>query len=203
MKKGFEIALIFLTAILKWILVDGYGLRVYFIPAAFLIWVSFIIYKATQEPNFFANAGFNQKNLKSASLLCAMLIFSLASIMGAYGKLKHFGVDQQHLLIAICIYPIWGFLQQFIVMRFVAVNLQTFNMSKPAIILITALAFGAVHIPVWPLFGATFLIGLPFTALYIKYKNLWPLGITHGVLGAFFYFYVLNEDPIAQIINSL
>ncbi|MFY0671919.1 MAG: CPBP family intramembrane metalloprotease [Bacteroidia bacterium] len=200
MKKGFEIALIFLTAILKWILVDAYGLRGYFIPTAFLIWLAFIVYNVRVEENFFINAGFNKRNLKPTSLISLILIIGFSGIMIGYGKLNHFDINTRNFTIAVCTYPIWGLLQQFIVMRFVASNLQSLNLNKAKVITITTFAFGVVHIPIWPLFAATCLIGFAFTALYIRYKNLWPLGIAHGILGAFFYFYVLNEDPIAQLL---
>ncbi|MGB0429715.1 MAG: type II CAAX prenyl endopeptidase Rce1 family protein [Bacteroidia bacterium] len=202
MNKQFEISLVFITAILKWVLVDGFQLRVIFIPIAFIIWVLFIAYKAKNETQFFKNSGFTTKSLKASSIICMTFILSFGAIMLAFAKLNHYNINNYHLVIAILLYPFWGLLQQFIVMRFVAANLKKFKLKSIVIIWVTALAFGSVHIPVWPLFAATFIIGLMFTSLYIKYKNLWPLGITHGILGAFFYFYVLNEDPIAQIISS-
>jgi len=30
--------------------------------------------------------------------------------------------------------------------------------------------------------------------LYFRYRNLWPLGVLHGWLGAFFYLWVLGRD---------
>jgi membrane protease YdiL (CAAX protease family) len=58
-----------------------------------------------------------------------------------------------------------------------------------------ALLFGIVHLPNWKLTGATTALGLAFTPIYLKHRNLWPLGFYHGVLGALFYFWVLEENP--------
>ncbi len=201
--RKIEIAAVFITAILKWILVDGLGTRALFIPLAFAIWIFIIVIKSKQEKHFFKNSGFTLQNLKKPAIICLIAMVFGIGIQLLFGHFKQIEVNQTHLLIAILLYPIWGLLQQFIVMRFVAENLKFYGKNNLQIIAITALAFGSVHIPNWPLFFATFAMGLAFTLLYIRHKNLWPLGITHGVLGAFFYFYVLNEDPIAQIIDQM
>ena len=41
----------------------------------------------------------------------------------------------------------------------------------------TASAFAIVHWPDWMLVGATFGLGLAFTPMYIRSRNLWPLAI--------------------------
>jgi hypothetical protein len=42
---------------------------------------------------------------------------------------------------------------------------------------------------------ATFGLGLVYIPLYLRYRNLWPLGFYHGWLGTLFYLWVLGRDP--------
>ncbi len=58
----------------------------------------------------------------------------------------------------------------------------------------SAVLFGLIHIYDWRLAVATFLFELAAIPLYLRYRNLWPLGILQGWLGVLFYLWVLHED---------
>ena len=60
---------------------------------------------------------------------------------------------------------------------------------------VASVLFGAVHLPELKLAAATCLLGLAFTLLYLRWGNLWPLGLCHGWLGVFYYYWVLGRDP--------
>lgn len=65
-----------------------------------------------------------------------------------------------------------------------------------------ALLFGAVHLPDLRLAAATCLLGAVFTLIYLRWRNLWPLGLYHGWLGVFFYYWVLRRDPWAEMFGA-
>jgi uncharacterized protein len=46
-------------------------------------------------------------------------------------------------------------------------------------------------------------MALIYTMLYIKFRNLWVLGIFHGWLGCFFYFFVLHRDSWLEFIAAI
>ena len=48
---------------------------------------------------------------------------------------------------------------------------------------------------------ATALLGLVFTPIYLRWRNLWPLGLYHGWLGALCYFWVIGRDPLLEILG--
>jgi membrane protease YdiL (CAAX protease family) len=50
-------------------------------------------------------------------------------------------------------------------------------------------------VPEIPLMLTTFGLGLVYIPLYLRYRNLWPLGLYHGWLGTLFYLWVLGRDP--------
>lgn len=197
------IILVLTTAIFKWLLVDLWDLRIAFIPLVITAWTLFIWKFAKTDRNFFKNAGLGLLGFKATALLCLVFIIVSASLMFGYVKLQHYNIANPNMFIAMLLYPIWGIVQQFIVMNFVLNDLQKFKLNKFLIILVSALAFGLIHLPDVKLFAATFVAGLVFSAIYIKHQNLWPLGITHGLLASMLYYWVLNQDPIQQIINTL
>ena len=96
------------------------------------------------------------------------------------------------------LYPIWGVIQQFLIQAMIAVNLTKLALNYFLVIFLTALSFTAVHWPEWLLMFATFMVGLTFTPIFLKYKCLYPLGIYHGWCGALLYWLVLNEDPMQR-----
>ena len=49
--------------------------------------------------------------------------------------------------------------------------------------------------------AATFLLGLAFAPLYLRYRNVWPLGLYHGWLGTLLYYQVLGEDPFLRVMG--
>ena len=66
--------------------------------------------------------------------------------------------------------------------------------SHSALALVSGAAvFSSVHLPNWELTAGTFGLGFAYTPLYLR--NLWPLGLYHGWLGVFFYFWVLGDNP--------
>ena len=48
------------------------------------------------------------------------------------------------------------------------------------------------------LVAATGLLGAVFALIYMRWRNLWPLGLYHGWLGVFYYYWILGRDPWAE-----
>ncbi len=71
-----------------------------------------------------------------------------------------------------------------------------------AVVPISAVAFGSVHVPAWPLVGATTALGGAFAVTYLDHGNVWPLGLYHGVLGAAFYVWLLDRDPWRELVGG-
>ena len=60
--------------------------------------------------------------------------------------------------------------------------------------------FGLAHIYDWRLVAGTIGLELVVILLYWRYRNLWPLGVLHGWMGALFYLWVLNVDMWDQAV---
>jgi membrane protease YdiL (CAAX protease family) len=109
-----------------------------------------------------------------------------------------------HLVPLLLLYPLWGLVQQFLVQALVAANLVRVRGalgSRTAVVSVCAVLFGVVHLPDLALAVATFVLGVAFTVIYLRHRNLWPLGLYHGWLGAIAYFWVLARDPWQEVFG--
>ena len=80
-------------------------------------------------------------------------------------------------------YAIWALMQQFILNSFFFLNLESLlGDSKLALWGATAL-FCLAHIPNPVLMVTTFAAALFFVSVFRRYRNIFPLGIAHAMLG--------------------
>ena len=94
-----------------------------------------------------------------------------------------------------------GLLQQLLVQAMVVRNLGPV-LPTPVVITIAAALFGVVHLPHVELAVSTALLGTVFTLIFTRWPNIWALGVCHGWLGVFFYFWVLGRDPWLEIVAA-
>ena len=101
------------------------------------------------------------------------------------------------LLLLVVLYPVWGVAQQFLLQSIFADNLQKLGplQDRPWLVaLSTSMLFGAIHWPYPALMVTTALMGLVFTPLFFRHRQVWTLGVLHGVLGGLFYCWVLGQE---------
>ena len=79
-------------------------------------------------------------------------------------------------------YAIWTFVQQFILQSFFYVRVESLLGSRRAV-LATAILFAAAHLPNPVLTFTTLLGGLFFCQMFARYRNIFPLGVVHALLG--------------------
>lgn len=107
-----------------------------------------------------------------------------------------------HIIPILIIYPIWGTIQQFLLIGLVAGNFQdlnNFSIKKITIIILTALLFAVVHFPNYWLIVATFVLALFYGSIYLKARNVYVMGLFHGWLGGLFFYTVLDRDPFLEV----
>ena len=179
--------------------------RSVFIITAVCFWIVFIYYRASNDLTVMAKWGFRCKNLSRcflmATLLAVPILFLMAGFAASHGKLSF----PAHVWILLALYPIWGIIQQFLIQALVVRNVARSGLalSPAAIVLIGATLFAMAHLNNLRLLPATFCLGLVFVPLYLRYRNLWPLGLYHGWLGTLFYFWVLGHDPWSKLLAGI
>lgn len=80
-------------------------------------------------------------------------------------------------------YAIWAFLQQFLLQVFFLQRFLRLVPSKALAVVLAAGIFSLAHLPSPILTVATLVFGLAACALFLRYRNLYPLAITHAILG--------------------
>ena len=88
------------------------------------------------------------------------------------------------LLVALAVYPIWGLAQQVLYLAFVLRGLERAGLPGAAVVGLTAIAFGLVHQPNWPVCALTAGMGAVFALVYRRQPALLLIAAVHGLAGA-------------------
>jgi uncharacterized protein len=174
-----------------------------FIPIATVGWSGYIAYRAYREPGFFGRTGFTPQGLGPAFRDASLVAAGSLALMAGAGALQGSLTLHRDMVPLLLLYPAWGLIQQFLVQGMLAGNLSMgpgWTSSPYFVTPISAAAFGSVHVPNWRLAAGTFGLGLAYTPIYLRHRNLWPLGLYHGWLGVFYYFWVLEKNPWARVV---
>ena len=169
-----------------------------YVPVVVVGWGGYVGYRAATEPGYLAGLGFTGRNFGRAARDVGLLAGGAALAMAAYGAANGSLRVDAGLVPILVLYPAWGLTQQMLVQGFVTRHLDAAGLPALAVVSASAVAFGSVHVPNGPLTAATTALGAAFAPLYLRDRTLWPLGVAHGALGALFYVWVLDEDPLAD-----
>ena len=200
-----ETGSVIVTGILHLILVGVLNAKVVFIAVALIGWSGYLAMRVRKDRRLLKAWGFRCDNIRStfiiSSFATAIGILAMAVIALTQKSLSF----HWHMLPLLLLYPIWGVIQRFLVQALVAGNLsRSSGMIGSAwfVTIVSAALFALVHMPDLKLAIGTFCLGLAFTPIYLRWRNLWPLGIYHGWLAVFAYFWVLHRDPWLEVFGS-
>ena len=112
-----------------------------------------------------------------AGLILAATLWSFAALTGADAAPTH-----AMPLRTTWQYAVWAFLQQFMLQSFFFVRLESLLGSRRAV-LATTILFAAAHIPNPILTIGSALAGFFFCEMFRRYRNIFPLGVVHVILG--------------------
>jgi len=160
--------------------------------------------RALQKRSVFRQWGFRTDNLLRAAALSAILFTFAAAGLAGYAGFQGTLRFPPHMLLLLLLYPLWGIIQQFLALGIVIGNLERFpglGRRKSLLVLLGAILFGLIHFYDIRLLVGTFLLELATIPLFLKYRNVWPLGVLHGWLGGLFYLWVLNRDLWADTLG--
>ena len=199
--QRFEIGAVILTALGKFIFYDILHLQLVYILIMFCFWVVYAVWRLKRNPTSMKEWGFRTDNFLSVFKMVlpfGLVCISSCFIVGYFLETIHLN---WHIIPIIFLYPIFGTLQQFLLMSLVAGNLQKLNVRNLFIILITAFLFAFLHYPEWWLILGTFILASFYSYVYLREKNLYILGIFHGIIGAIFYYTIVSKDPFVEVFG--
>lgn len=200
-----EIIAVVATAIGKVIFMDLLQWRFPFIVTVMLGWIVYIFIRSRKSGTL-AHWGFRMNNFGKA--VRVLLPFAVAAIVSFFviGHLQGTINLSWHIFPVLILYPLWGTIQQFLVIALVAGNLRDMNKNQLPpllIILLTAILFGAVHYPFYWLMAGTFALALLYGWVFLRVRNVFALGLFHGWLGGLFFYTVVDRDPFVEVFGTI
>lgn len=200
-----ELWLVAATAGLHLLFQHVLGFHAFFVIGAVTAVVAYVVVRGRTEPGLLSELGFTTQNLAPAfAITTAWFVVAMSGMALIAHERGHLRLHP-HIGWGLVFYPLWGVVQQLLVQGFVARNLAAQRRipgGRASIALLCATLFGLLHAPHRELVIATFLLGVTFTAVYLRYRNLWPLGLYHGWLGLFFYFWVHGKNPLGGFVRA-
>jgi len=204
LQSALEVSGVIATGGLHLVFVHAFNARATFITLSIAGWTAYIATRLWNDPSCLLVWGFSRQGLRTALTATTVVALPATALMAIIALSQDALSLQWHMLPLLLLYPIWGLVQQFLVQALVAANLKRAAPAISSTWIVTpicGLLFGIVHLPDLRLAGCTFLLGLVFTPIYLKWRNLWPLGLYHGWLGVLFYFWILRRDPWSEVIR--
>lgn len=198
-----EIAFVLLTGVGHLLLAGWLQLQLAFVVGASLFWTGFVLVRAATDREVLVEWGFTTRNLGRS--LRSVMPFTLLAVSGfaAYGALSGSMVLHWHVVWICLLYPLWGLVQQFLVVALVAGNVRRLTrIPERGIVILTALVFAGVHVPSLPLVAAAFCLATITTTVYLRRRNLWALGLCHGWYATGLYYLVLGQDLWEEVVSA-
>ena len=101
-------------------------------------------------------------------------------------------VTWQGAVLSFALYCAWGLFQQYLLNGYFVNRIHDFFAGRKhaAVPILAALFFSLAHLPNWFLMLATLAGGYLCARIYLKYRNLYFLGVAHGIVGFLIYLFV-------------
>jgi hypothetical protein len=80
------------------------------------------------------------------------------------------------------LYPLWAFFQQYLVCAYFTLRAENLLPSRFALILAASLLFGTLHLPNLFLTVTTFMAGLLWVGVFLRWRNLYANALSQGLL---------------------
>ena len=196
-----ELAAMLATGALFLVFENVLDLKLQFLIPCTVLWVAYIARRMAKERTLASQWGLRFDNVAAAAppILGAFAVGLL--VLTAWHLVVGGGAMTRGAWIIFLIYPVWSFLQQFVLQALIASNLEKLGWARAAIIPIAALLFGVAHLPDWPLAALCAVAGVAWTAIYLRSRHLPLLALTHAWLGALAFYWVLQRDPWGEMFN--
>lgn len=200
-RRLLEIAAASITALGKFLFMDYLDWKLFFVLAVLLGWSTYIYFRWKKVNGILRYWGFRTDNLKrvGAKVVPFGVLCIAASIFAGY-LLGTINITW-HIVPILLMYPLWGIIQQFLLIGLVAGNLQDMTkirFSEFVIVLSSAILFSAIHYPSYWLILGTFILAFFYVYTYLRSRNVYLLGLLHGWIGAIFFYSVVGRDPFQE-----
>jgi membrane protease YdiL (CAAX protease family) len=202
----FDFLAVLATGIGQLVIAAGMNLHGPFIGGASILWLLYVLLRTRGEPVLWQQWGFVREGFAESIRLAAGPFVAGVGFSIVFGLLAGTAELNWHIFLVLALYPLWGLVQQFLILALIAGNLMAMGKErfpKAVAVLVTAVLFAGVHSPNLPLMAATFAMGVVTTSIYLKTGTVWFAGLFHGWFATVFYYFVLGTDPWLRLVRIL
>lgn len=201
LRRRFQVELLLLLVLTPlFLLVMPHKMSV-FVPAALLFLVYVLIDAHFTQPKIWQQRPPEPQALKRALQFTALITLPPFFMMLGLGIYLDHHILGPNLLQGMALYLAWALVQQTLFQVYLLGRLHVVfpRLGDSALATINGLAYALVHLPyLWVTLG-TLSLGIVWTFLFIRYRKLWPLALSHAMLATAFYYWVMNRDLIAEL----
>jgi hypothetical protein len=176
-----------------------------FVVGACAFWLGFLTFRALHDPRWLGAWGLRKDDLGAAARLPGFLCVFASAAFASYAAWRGHLRFPPHALFCLLLYPLWGIIQQVLVLGVVVGNLEqlaAFRRRRWLLVALGSIVFGAVHLPALVLTLGTTLLACIYVPHFLRYRHVWPLGVAHGWIGTLFYLWVLERDPWLELFGG-
>lgn len=192
--------LLFMSLVLglsKFFIMDWLGMRAFYITGVCFVCFLYIYFNYKKNKSVLQLWGLQGANFNKSLALLSPFLFICIFLSILFGNLYYNPVKSWHILPILVLYPIWGLIQQFII---VVIVFQVFAKMNPdktgslSLIVFGSILFSLIHTPDLLLMSFSICMEFFFLWVFFKWRNLWAIGLVHGWVASFLLYYVQGRD---------
>jgi hypothetical protein len=166
-------------------------------PRAWVFILGFFILSHILRGERTASLGFRWSNFRECMETMAPALLLLALSLMALGVLLQTirPISVEYGCMCLLAYCPWGIFQQYLLNGYIANRLLAVSSARHVPLMAAALFAGA-HLPNWFLMLVTFVTGYYSTKIFMRYRNIYFLGLAHAVIGTVLF--VVIPDSISH-----
>jgi membrane protease YdiL (CAAX protease family) len=156
-------------------------------PARFVLYLAanvWVIFVALRQGRTARELGMGRNGfsgsawIMAAGAAMALAIVAMGAAYGTLHVLHGVGPVATH----IAAYALWALMQQFVAQSYFFLQIETLTGSSRKGVIGSGLIFGLMHIPNPVLLIVTTIGGLLFSAMFCRYRNIYPLAFAHATV---------------------
>jgi len=192
-----ELTAVFITGALKFMFMDWFQWRAFYIAGICILWGSYIYYRLSTDNDVLKHWGFKKENFRPALILLTPWVFLNIIFSILFGYFNHSLVFTWQIIPVLFMYPAWGIIQQYLMLGIISNDLMDVfgsRASRYLVMFIVSALFALIHYPSLMLMAFVFVMEAFFMVVYYRWRNLWAIGIAHGWIATFLLYFVLERD---------
>lgn len=195
--------LVFLTPVFLYYAPRGVGLYV----GSALAFLCFIAWTAedTRIRIWGQPEAANHERLRRSTLTMSVLTIPVVAAFFGWHLWMGHDVSYVNLLLTFCLYLPWALLQQTIFQFYLLGRLRVLLPLAPPILLavVNGTAYGLVHLPNQQVTLLTIIGGIFWSYSYLRDRQIWPIAVSHAMVGSTFYYFVIARDLYGELFAYL